>query len=287
VSAKLEFKKGHFQPLCYIAKYPGNQLSNNPMQNSDIQGAGSLRVIERSRPRNILIANSKGGCGKTTLATNLAAYFSRRGRATALMDCDPQGSSSYWLKLRPQEASPITGISGVSQYSAAETRNFQQRVPRGIERVVVDTSAGLSGTQLYNRIRDADLIIVPILPSPIDIHSAVNFVREIEITGCLRESNKQLLVIANRARANTVMFATLNEFLLELGLPRVTHTRDSQLYIRAAAQGLGIADLSRSRAEAEKDRWIRIGSWIENYFALRANNASGELSRLADRFSRS
>jgi chromosome partitioning protein len=252
------------------------------MQNSDIHGAGSLRVLERSRPRNILIANSKGGCGKTTLATNLAAYFSRRGRATALMDCDPQGSSSYWLKLRPQDASPITGISAASGYNAAETRNFQQRIPRGVERVIVDTPAGLSGTQLYHRISDADLIIVPILPSPIDIHSAANFIHEIQITGCLRESNKQLLVIANRAKANTVMFATLNEFLLELGLPRVTHTRDSQLYIRAAAQGLGIADLSRSRAEAEKDRWVRIGCWIENYFALRANRATPELSRYAD-----
>lgn len=202
------------------------------------------------------------------------------------MDFDPQESSTYWLKQRPQEASPITGISASAQHSGVETRSFQQRVPRGIERVVVDTPAGLTGTQLYHRISDADLIIVPILPSPIDIHSAANFIREIELTGCLRESSKQLLVVANRTRANTVMYATLNEFLLELGLPRVTHTRDTQLYTRAAAKGLGVADLSRSQANPEKDRWVRIGSWIENYFALRANNASRQFSGLADQLSR-
>ncbi len=252
------------------------------MHKSDFHGVGPLRVIERTQPRTILIANSKGGCGKTTLATNLAAYFSKRGLTTALMDFDSQGSSAYWLELRPENASPITGISAFSQHNGTETRSFHNRLPRGIERVVVDSPAGLSGTQLYQCISDADLIIVPILPSPIDIHSAANFIREIEITGCLRESNKRLMVIANRVKTNTVMFEKLNEFLLELGLPSVTHIRDSQLYTRAAAQGLGITDLPRSQAKAEKDRWVRMGSWIENQFALRANNSSAEYRAQVD-----
>jgi chromosome partitioning protein len=252
------------------------------MKNTEIRGTGSLRLLEQSRPRNILIANSKGGCGKTTLATNLAAFFSQRGHATALMDFDPQGSSAHWLKLRPEQAPPITGISAFSKNPSSETRNFRTRVPRGIERVVVDTPAGLSGTELYHRISDADLIVVPILPSSIDIHAAGNFVREIEISGCLRDSKKQLLVIANRARPNTLMYEELNQSLQELGFPRVTHTSDSQLYTRAAAMGLGIVDLSRARAEAEKDRWVQIGSWIENFFALRASKADSDLSRVAD-----
>ncbi len=242
------------------------------MQNNytgDNPGNSGLRVITRSQPRTVLVANAKGGCGKTTLATNLAAWFANGGKATALMDFDPQGSSAHWLKLRPTEAAPISGISAYGEVSGTETRSFRNRVPRDAERVVVDSPAGLSGTELYNRISDTDLILVPILPSPIDIHSAANFIREIELTGCLREQNKQLLVIANRVRRNTVMFGKLNEFLHGLGLPRVTYTRDSQLYTRAAAQGMGVSDLHGSQIEAEKAHWARIGGWIEHQLQLR------------------
>ncbi len=257
------------------------------MHNHDLRGAGPLRVIERTPARNILIANAKGGCGKSTLATNLASYFANRGRATALMDFDPQGSSAYWLKLRPESAAKISGISAFTQHGSNETRSFHNRLPRGIERVVVDSPAGMTGTQLYHRISDADLIIVPILPSPIDIHSATKFIHEIEITGCLRERNKQVLVIANRVKTNTVLFKELNKFLTDRGVPLVTNMRDTQLYPRASAQGLGIADLSRSQGEVEKDRWVRLGSWIENQFAMRASNAPSELRQQADQLASS
>ena len=236
---------------------------------NNMSGNSKLRVITRSQPRTVLVANSKGGCGKTTLATNLAAWFANRGKATALIDHDPQGSSTFWLKQRPEAASVISGISAYGNVSSNETRSFRNRVPRDAERVVVDSPAGLTGTDLYHRISDSDLILVPILPSPIDIHSAANFIREIQLTGCLREQNKQLLVIANRVRRNTVMFSRLNDFLKELGLPRVTYTRDSQLYTRAAAQGMGISDLSGAQAEDEKAHWSRIGGWIEHQLLLR------------------
>jgi chromosome partitioning protein len=133
----------------------------------------------------------------------------------------------------------------------------------------MDSPAALTGTDLYNRISDADLILIPILPSPIDIHSAAGFIREIQITGCLRERNKQVLVIANRVRSNTVMFSKLNDFLQKLGLPRVTYTRDSQLYTRAAAQGLGISDLKTAQAQPEQEHWARIGGWIEHRLSIR------------------
>ena len=243
------------------------------MQRDDLPGTRPLHIIERTPARNILLANAKGGCGKSTMATNLAAYFSNRGRATALMDYDPQSSSTHWLKLRPETASPITGITAFTRDSTRKTRSFHNRLPRGIERVVIDSPAGISGATLYNCIRDADLIIVPLLPSPIDIHAATEFIREIEITGCLRERNKQVLVIANRVKTNTLMFKQLNQFLHDRQVPLVTHMRDSQLYPRYFARGLAIADLARSSAEAEKDRWVRLGSWIENQFALRASGA--------------
>jgi chromosome partitioning protein len=185
------------------------------------------------------------------------------------MDFDPQGSSSFWLKQRPESAATIAGIAAHSKAAGYETRSFRNRLPRDIERVVVDSPAALTGTDLYNRISDADLILIPILPSPIDIHSAAAFVREIQITGCLRERNKQVLVIANRVRRNTVMFSKLNEFLQKLGLPRVTYTRDSQLYTRAAAQGLGISDLKSAQAQPEQEHWARIGGWIEHQLSIR------------------
>ncbi len=243
-----------------------------PRVDPENRGAGPLRVIQRELPRTILVANAKGGCGKTTLATNLAAYFANSGRNTALADYDPQGSSSYWLQLRSEDARKIAGIAAHTQPGAHETRNFHNRLPRDIQRVVVDTPAGLNGTHLYNHIRDADLIVVPILPSPIDIHSAEKFIHDIQITACLRENNKKILVIANRVRKNTVMFGELNNFLRELGLPRVTYTRDSQLYTRAAAAGLGIADIGNAQAEREREHWVRIGSWIENQFATQPDH---------------
>jgi chromosome partitioning protein len=236
---------------------------------SEHQSGAHLRVIPQVQPHTVLVANSKGGCGKTTLATNLAAWFANHGNSTALMDFDTQGSSTYWLKQRPEAAASIAGIAAHGKVAGNETRSFRNRLPRHIERVVVDSPAALTGTDLYNRISDADLILVPILPSPIDIHSAAGFIREIQMTGCLRERNKQVLVIANRVRSNTIMFSKLNEFLQKLGLPRVTYTRDSQLYTRAAAQGLGISDLKGARVTAEQEHWARIGGWIEQQLSLR------------------
>ena len=256
------------------------------MQDSDPRGPGPLRVIPRTHSRSVLIANAKGGCGKTTLATNLAAYFANRGRATALMDFDPQGSSAYWLKLRPESAPPVCGISAFSKPEHTQTRSFHRRLPWGIERVVVDSPAGLAGTELYHRISEADLVLIPILPSPIDIHAAANFIRDIRLTGCLREGDKQVLAIANRVRTNTVMFRRLNQFLQHQGLPGVTCIHDSQLYTRSAARGLGIADITRSEAREEKDRWIEIGSWIENQFAIQAHGRETALNEQTDQFSK-
>ena len=233
-----------------------------------LKGSASLRVVECKPPKRLIVANSKGGCGKTTLASNLAAWFANQGKATALVDHDPQASSSYWLRQRPRTAAPIVGIAAYAQPGAKETRSFQSRLPRDIQRVVLDTPAALSGTMLYRVLSDADLIVVPIVPSPIDIHAAEGFLHEIHMSGLLRERSRRILVVANRARHNTVMFKHLNSYLQSLDLPRVTYIRDSQLYTRAAEVGLGLSDLKGAKSAAERDHWMRIGSWIENRFAL-------------------
>jgi chromosome partitioning protein len=257
---------------------------NNVKREEYLRSSASLRVVPRAQPKSIVIANSKGGCGKTTLATNLAAYFANSGRATALVDHDPQASASHWLKLRPEKAAAIVGIAAYTQPGAQETRSFRNRLPRNIQRVIIDTPAALSGTLLYHHISAADLVVVPIVPSAIDINAAEKFIHEIQLSGFLREEGKQILVVANRVRQNTVMFKRLNEYLQELGLPRATYTRDSQLYTRSAELGLGVCDLSGSRAARERDHWVRIGSWIENRFAIYQQRRQAELAASADQF---
>lgn len=251
-----------------------------------LRGYPSLRVVPGSRPKSVVVANSKGGCGKTTLATNLAAYFANRGKATALVDHDPQASSSHWLKLRPEQAAPIVGIAAYTRPGAQATRNFLHRLPRDIQRVVIDTPAALSNSALYHHIGAADLIVVPIVPSPIDIHAAEHFIHEIQASGLLQEESKHILVVANRVRKNTVMFRHLSDYLQDLGLPRVTYTRDSQLYTRTAELGLGVSDISGSQAADERDHWIRIGSWIENRFAIHQSRRQAELATSADHLAR-
>ena len=120
-----------------------------------IFGPGPLRGLPRVLPKSILVANSKGGCGKTTLATNLAAYFANMGKATALVDHDPQASSSYWLKLRPAKAAAVVGIAAYTRPGSQETRSFHNRLPRSVQRVIIDTPAALSGTALYHHVSRA------------------------------------------------------------------------------------------------------------------------------------
>jgi chromosome partitioning protein len=239
-------------------------------------------MVSSDKPRSILVANSKGGCGKTTLATNLAAFFANSGKATALVDHDTQASSSYWLKQRPEKAAAIVGIAAHTHCAAQETRSFHNRLPRGIQRVILDTPAALSGTLLYQHVSAVDLVVIPIIPSPIDIHAAENFIQEIQLSGLLREDSRQVLVVANRVRQNTVMFRQLNAYLRDLGMPRVTYIRDSQLYTRAAEQGLGICDVSGSRAAKERNHWARIGSWIENRFATHEYRDEARLAASTD-----
>ena len=181
--------------------------------------ASEVRVRARVRPKNgqkfILVANSKGGCGKSTLATNLAAAYARLGFSTALVDADSQRSALTWLEMRPGECPPITGLSGCQQ-AGRPLLDWVLRVPPDTSRVVIDSPGGMRDHQLFDFIRKADDILVPVLPSAVDIRATTEYLKEIFISPEFRRSEKRLFVIGNRVEKRNKYFHQLRRFLKQM-----------------------------------------------------------------------
>lgn len=224
--------------------------------------AGHRRVSDYEPPVRLVLANSKGGCGKTTIATNLAAHFASQGRTTSLIDFDPQGSSTQWLQARHTGHAPINGVAAYSQL-ANSTRTFVMRkLPAETERVIIDTAAGLKGNALSDMIRDTDIMLVPVTPSPIDIRATTTFIKEVLLSPAFRSRPILVGAVANRVRRNTLVYSKLELFLRSLKIPFVTSLRDTQYYVRASEHGLGISDLS-ARHEADTEEWAFLLEWID------------------------
>ncbi|WP_455220150.1 AAA family ATPase, partial [Kaarinaea lacus] len=176
--------------------------------------------------QKIMVLNVKGGCGKTTIATNLAACYASRGSYPALLDYDPQSSASKWLDIRPEHVSPIHGVEAHKQ-KLTITRSWQMRMPAQIDRVIIDTPAALNSQELTNFMREANIILIPVLPSPIDIHATTAFIEEILVIGKMRSSissgnETRIGVVANRVCDNTQVYQSLQGFLSGVNIPFVT-----------------------------------------------------------------
>ena len=213
--------------------------------------------------QRILILNSKGGCGKTTIATNLASCYARHGFKTALFDYDPQGSSMRWLRSRNEDAADIYGVVAHKSATNNKTKSWHLRLPIGTERVIIDTPAGLRETELLDHIQNIDEIVIPVLPSPIDIHSTADFIRDLLLIGKLRASNTRVNIITNRVKANTISFQALKRFLETLKIPVIAQIKDTQNYVHAAEKGLGIHELNRKQLEDDKKLWDQILKQLE------------------------
>ena len=213
--------------------------------------------------QRIIVINTKGGCGKTTIATNLASHYASQGFATALMDYDPQGSSSRWLKLRPRDKEEIHGINAHQRPSMQTTRVWQMRIPAETERLIIDAPAGVTGEDLHNFVQQVDTILIPALPSPIDIHSATAFIKDLLLIGKVRSLGVRVGVIANRTRKNTLVYKSLERFLTSLNLPFITSLRDTQHYVHAFERGIGIQEMWDKRVESDKSNWIPVMNWLE------------------------
>ncbi len=211
--------------------------------------------------RSILVMNSKGGCGKTTLATNLAGYYAARGKSVALVDYDPQESSIDWLEARGSDRAPIVGIAG-SQDAV--------RIPKNTDYVIMDSPAAVHGRPLAELVRKADIILMPVLPSPIDVRAARNFLNEVNKLRKVVNADVKFATVANRVRENTVAAHDLYEYLDALRLPSgkklpyLAVLRASQNYIRAAEKGLSIFEFAPVKTLPDRDQWVRIFRWINS-----------------------
>ena len=218
--------------------------------------------------QKIVVLNSKGGCGKTTIATNLASLYSNEGHATALMDYDPQGSSLRWLKVRAKELPSIYAVPAAQRQKAATTLAWQMRVPPETRRIIIDAPAGVDDLQLQTFVKQANTILIPVLPSPIDIHAATRFIESLLLVGKVRQHGVRVGVVANRVKQNTVIYQSLQRFLDTLKLPLITTLRDTQHYVRAAERGIGVNELWDKRADIDRQQWQPLWQWLEEDASL-------------------
>ncbi|MFQ5609579.1 MAG: AAA family ATPase, partial [Woeseiaceae bacterium] len=197
-----------------------------------------------------MILNPKGGCGKSTLVTNIAVCYAMRGQAPAVMDFDPQGSTTAWLKRRSGDLKPIHGIAAYKK-SMQATRSWQLRVPNDTQILIVDSPAAVSHDDLRELTRDATSILVPVLPSAMDIHAASRCIADLLIVAKVNRNERKLAVVANRTRKNTKSFARLMRFLDSLGIPIIAVLRDSQSFVQAADRGVGLHEMQPSRVKPD------------------------------------
>jgi chromosome partitioning protein len=213
------------------------------------------------RMNSTLVINSKGGSGKTTIATNLASYFAAQNIPTTIMDYDPQGSSLHWLRARPAPVARIYGANAAPQ-KGGRIRSVEMHVPADTQQLLIDAPAGTSGLLLQEMLGRADGILIPVAPSAIDIHATANFVRDLLLVGRIRTRNIQLAVVANRVRSSMPVYQPLERFLNSLGLPFLTRISDSDVYVKAAEAGIGIFEMAPSTAAAECAEFMPVVEWL-------------------------
>jgi chromosome partitioning protein len=210
----------------------------------------------------IVVLNPKGGSGKTTIAINLASYFAVRHEQTVLMDQDPQGSTTRWFRKRGPGAYPIHGMA-TWEHDARTTRTFRLRIPPVATRVVIDTPAALDAMALAEVTRDAHKIIVPVLPSDIDVHACTRIIADLLLVAKIRREENRIGVVANRVRRNTLVYQSLQRFLATLNVPVVATLRDSQNYVRSAELGVGIHEMKSYLVAEDVGQWKPLIDWIE------------------------
>ena len=201
----------------------------------------------------VVVANPKGGVGKSTLSTNIAGYYARQGHAVMLGDADSQQSSRLWLGLRPPAARPISSWDVNSDQIA--------KPPKGTTHVVLDTPAGLQGRRFNDAMKMADKVIVPLQPSIFDIFATRAFLDQ--LLESKHRDKLQIGLVGMRVDGRTIAADKLHEFVDTLGLPVLGYLRDTQNYIHLAARGLTLFDVAPGRVEKDLTQWQAICQWLD------------------------
>lgn len=205
--------------------------------------------------QTILCMNAKGGCGKTTIATNLATWYADEGYRAALMDFDEQRSAIDWLTARED-------FEGVPTIEGVDAVDGEARAASGTDVAIIDAPAGTFGSDVTQLLRRANTLLVPVLPSPIDMRAATRFIDEVLKSGRISRGQTRIALVANRVRENTRIYHALDDFLAEYDIPLLTHLRESQNYIRSAETGLGIFELAPSAVAVDVAQWDPVIAWL-------------------------
>ncbi len=206
--------------------------------------------------RHIMVLNAKGGCGKSTLATNIASYFATEGASVALADYDPQRSSLDWVARRSADRPEIVGV--------AAFEDGLRRVPRTADIVVVDAPARSHGKELTELVKHAETIVVPVLPSTIDMQASTAFIEELRNVGKVQRKQVRIGTVANRVRDNTLIWGDLDEYLTKARVPYIAALREAQNYVRAYTRGLGIFELPEYLAWPDWEEWEPLTAWLRS-----------------------
>lgn len=202
--------------------------------------------------RSVLVANPKGGAGKTTLATNLSGYFANQGQAVTVCDLDRQQSSLRWMAFRNPDLPPVAGYYAGNQLVA--------NLPRESDWVVVDAPAGLQGYKLSDYLRAVDKVLIPLVPSVFDMAATEDFLNSIR--GEIRGRRHSVGIVAMRVDPRTRAAAMLEEFLQHFDIPIVSYLRNTQNYVNVAAAGATVFDPPRARHRKDLEQWQPILEWL-------------------------
>lgn len=211
--------------------------------------------------RKIMVMNAKGGCGKTTIATNIATGLADDGAKVALADFDPQGSSLDWLEAR-------NNYEGIPEIRAINALEEPVRAEAGTDYLIIDAPAGTHGKDINDMLKRCETVIIPVMPSPIDMRACNRFLEELLHTGRISHKKNRVGIIANRVKENTLIYKDLEQYLGHLKLPFITHLRETQNYIRSSERGLGIYEMAPSMVYQDMEQWQPVFKWIKSKRSL-------------------
>jgi len=204
--------------------------------------------------RTVLVANPKGGSGKTTLATNLAGYFANRNRHVVLSDMDRQQSSLGWLERRPDNLPLIHGLNGRGKNSDSLSADW----------TIIDSPAGLHGEKLSEAVKRADWVVVPMQSSTFDIGATQDFLQILREEKAVRKERTFVAMVGMRIDSRTKAAANLQAYLEESDFPVMGHLRNAQIYVQAAEQGASLFDMRPSLAARDVQQWAPLLHWLVN-----------------------